>query len=49
MRFENVKEASEFFGISEHQIRSNLCGHRAPFRIGYFRFEEDIVEEKLDN
>jgi hypothetical protein len=49
MRFENVKEASEFFGISEYQLRANLCGHRAPFRIGYFKYEEDIVEEKFDN
>ena len=49
LRFENVKEASEFFGISEHQIRANLAGQRTPFRIGYFKFEEDIVEEKLDN
>lgn len=48
-RFENVKEASEFFGISEQQIRANLCGHRAPFKIGYFKFEEDIVDEIIDN
>lgn len=47
LRFENVKEASEFFGISEHQIRANLSGHRAPFRIGYFKFEEDVVEAEI--
>lgn len=46
MTFENVKEAVEFFGISEQQLRANLSGHRAPFRFGYFRFIEDIEEEK---
>lgn len=49
MRFENVKEAVEFFGVSEQQIRANLAGHRSPFRFGYFRFEEDVLEENLTN
>ena len=47
MRFENVKEAVEFFGVSEVQIRANLSGQRAPFRFGYFKFEEDVVEAEI--
>ena len=45
MTFENVKEAVEFFGISESQLRANLSGQRTPFRFGYFRFIEDIEED----
>lgn len=45
MRFENVKEAVEFFGVSEAQIRANLSGNRTPFRFGYFKFEEDVIEK----
>lgn len=49
MRFENVRQAVEFSGISEAQIRANLAGQRTPFKFGYFKFEEDVLEKNLTN
>lgn len=39
MNFKNLQEASEMLGISYSQIQSNLTGQRAPFQIGYFKYD----------
>ena len=49
MRFENVTQASALCGISKQQIQSNLAGQRVPFKFGYFKFEEDVLEKNLTN
>lgn len=46
MRFENIDEIIDMFGLSRGQIHSNLAGRRAPFSIGYFKYIETSEEER---